>query len=63
AEFSRPFGTYATANSKPGSELPGYSQISLREKLRHGFDQLQVVKMSKLQRTAQRRPYLRFLTR
>ena len=38
-ELSLPFVTYATANSKPGSELPGYSQISLREKLCAGFDQ------------------------
>jgi hypothetical protein len=32
-EFSRPFATSAIAdlNLEPGSELPGYSQFSLRE--------------------------------
>ncbi len=30
--FSRPFGTGATANGPPGSELPGYYQTSLRER-------------------------------
>jgi hypothetical protein len=36
-QFSRPFGTYGNREFEPGSELPGYSQISLREKLE--FDQ------------------------
>ncbi len=30
--FSRPFGTRVTAKRQPGSELPGYCQISLRER-------------------------------
>src|SRR5438093_4705966 len=30
--FSRPFGTLSDDGSGPGSELPGYSQLSLRER-------------------------------
>jgi|GEM_PF-1950520 len=53
--FSRPCGTNCNRKPQPGSELPGYCQISLRENSQvHVWDGCAwFIKMSKLQRRLQ----------